>query len=158
MFENPQRRNEEPAAGHRRRRNDPTAGEQLLDLAFHAGRPVPSWRPSFDRDRSLASRDRRRTRECLGLSSRKRCVDRFKPYVVNATWLACALTATDLLHDQPDLARAEPRRLRYRLLHVAARLVCGRGKLRLKIKRIWRWAHVLAMAFHRLRALPLPTT
>jgi hypothetical protein len=32
-----------------------------------------------------------------------------------------AWTQTMLLHDQPTLARAEPKTLRYRLLHVAAR-------------------------------------
>jgi len=89
-----------------------------------------------------------------------------KKFAINAAWLACTLTAIDLtawaqtilLHDHPDLARAEPKTLRYRLLHVAARLVRGSRKLRLKIDRTWRWAHVLAAAFHRLRALPAPAT
>ena len=39
-----------------------------------------------------------------------------------------------LLHDDPALARAEPKKLRYRLLHVAARLVRGGCRLRLKIE------------------------
>ena len=65
---------------------------------------------------------------------------------------------TILLHDQPYLAKAEPKTPRYRLLHVAARLVRGGRRLRLKIDRTWRWAHVLAAAFHRLHALPVPTT
>ena len=68
-----------------------------------------------------------------------------------------AWAQTILLHDQPDLAKAEPKTLRYRLLHVAARLV-RRTTTRLKIDRTWRWAHVLAAAFHRLHALPVPTT
>ena len=63
-----------------------------------------------------------------------------------------------LLHDDPALARAEPKKLRYRLLHVAARLVRGGRRLRLKIDRTWPWAHALARAFHRLRALPVPAT
>jgi hypothetical protein len=54
-----------------------------------------------------------------------------RQFAINAAWLACALTAIDLLawtqtillHDQPALAKAEPKKLRYRLLHVAARLV-----------------------------------
>jgi hypothetical protein len=62
------------------------------------------------------------------------------------------------LHDRPEPARAEPKALRYRLLHVAARLVRGGRKLRLKIDRTWRWAHVLAAAFHRLSVLPVPAT
>jgi hypothetical protein len=89
-----------------------------------------------------------------------------KRFAINAAWLACALTAIDLiawtqttlLHDQPDLARAEPKTLRYRLMHVAARLVRGGRKLRLKIDRNWRWARALAAAFHRLQALPVPAT
>jgi hypothetical protein len=89
-----------------------------------------------------------------------------RAFAINAAWLSCALTAIDLiawtqtilLHDQPDLARAEPKKLRYRLLHVAARLVRGGRRVRLKIDRNWRWAHALATAFQRLRGLPLPTT
>jgi Transposase DDE domain group 1 len=89
-----------------------------------------------------------------------------KKVAINQTWLACTLTAIDLLawtqtillHDDPVLAKAEPKALRYRLLHVAARLVRGGRRLRLKIERTWRWAHVLAAAFHRLRALPVPAT
>jgi hypothetical protein len=89
-----------------------------------------------------------------------------KLFAINQAWLACTLTAIDLLawtqttllHDDPALAKAEPKTLRYRLLHVAARLVHGGRKLRLKIARSWRWAHTLAMAFHRLRGLPTPAT
>ncbi len=89
-----------------------------------------------------------------------------KLFAINAAWLACALVAIDLiawaqtilLHDQPDLARAEPKTLRYRLLHIAARLTRGGRRLRLKIDRTWRWAHALATAFDRLHALPTPQT
>jgi Transposase DDE domain group 1 len=89
-----------------------------------------------------------------------------RSFAINQAWLVCVLTAIDLvawtqtilLHDDPTLARAEPKALRYRLLHVAARLVRGGRKLRLKIDRTWRWARVLAQAFHRLRALPVPAT
>ena len=88
------------------------------------------------------------------------------PVHINAAWLVCALTAIDLLawaqtillHDQPDLAKAEPKKLRYRLLHVAARLVRGGRRLRLKLDRRWRWARILTAAFRRLHALPIPAT
>jgi hypothetical protein len=87
-------------------------------------------------------------------------------FAINQAWLACTLSAIDLiawtqtilLADQPDLAKAEPKTLRYRLLHVAGRLVHGGRRTRLKIDRTWRWAHVLAAAFHRLRVLPVPAT
>ena len=65
---------------------------------------------------------------------------------------------TILLHGPPRPGPSRTQTLRYRLLHVAARLVRGSRKLRLKIDRTWRWAHVLAAAFHRLRALPAPAT
>jgi len=89
-----------------------------------------------------------------------------KLFAINQAWLACALTAIDLLawtqtillHDQPALAKAEPKTLRYRLLHVAGRLVRGGRRLHLKIDRNWRWARQLAAAFTRLQALPTPQT
>ncbi|MDQ2839034.1 MAG: IS1380 family transposase, partial [Actinomycetota bacterium] len=89
-----------------------------------------------------------------------------RQFAINQAWLTCVLTAIDLitwtqtilLHDEPALAKAEPKTLRYRLLHVAARLVRGGRRLRLKIDRNWRWADTLAAAFHRLQALPTPRT
>jgi hypothetical protein len=54
-----------------------------------------------------------------------------------------------------DLAKAEPKTLRYRLLHVAARLTRQR-RIWLRIQRSWPWARDLAAAFARLAALPVP--
>lgn len=79
---------------------------------------------------------------------------------VNATWLELSLTAIDLLawarvlllHG--ELAAAEPKKLRYRLLHVAARLTRGGRRLRLRISATWPWRHELATAFHRLPHCP----
>ena len=89
-----------------------------------------------------------------------------RQFAINQAWLTCVLSAIDLIawtqtiliHDQPALAKAEPKTLRYRLLHVAARLVRGGRTLRLKIDRNWRWATMLATAFQRLHALPTPQT
>ena len=67
-------------------------------------------------------------------------------------------TQTLLLHDQPELAKAEPKTLRYWLLHVAARLVRGGRRLWLRIDRRWRWAAQLALAFGRCAALPQPAS
>lgn len=69
-------------------------------------------------------------------------------FAINQAWLACALTAIDLLawtqtillNNYPALAKAEPKTLRYRLLHVAAPRVRGGRRLRLKIGRTWHWA------------------
>lgn len=55
-----------------------------------------------------------------------------------------------------ELASAEPKKLRYRLLHVAACLTRGGRRLRLRISATWPWRNELATAFHRLAALPRP--
>lgn len=85
-----------------------------------------------------------------------------KGYAMNKVWLELALTAADLLSWMQklclddDLARCEPAALRYRLLHVAARLVRTGRRWHLKIDRDWPWADDLAAAFARLRAAPWP--
>jgi len=55
-----------------------------------------------------------------------------------------------------NLAKAEPKTLRYRLLHVAARLTQGQRWLWLCIQRSWPWARHPVTAFARLGALPVP--
>jgi hypothetical protein len=55
-----------------------------------------------------------------------------------------------------ELAAAEPKKLRYRLLHVAARLTRGGRRLRLRISATWPWRNELTTAFNRLAALPRP--
>ncbi|MFF3788328.1 IS1380 family transposase [Streptomyces sp. NPDC001933] len=85
-----------------------------------------------------------------------------RQFDVNATWLELSLTAIDLLAWarvlllDGELAAAEPKKLRYRLLHVAARLTRGGRRLRLRISATWPWRHELATAFHLLAALPRP--
>ena len=79
-----------------------------------------------------------------------------RSFAINSAWLSVVMLAVDLiawtqhllLHG--DLARAEPKTLRYRLLHVAARLTRGQRRLWLRIQRSWPWAHDLAAAFARL--------
>lgn len=78
----------------------------------------------------------------------------------NQTWLELSLIAQDLLcwmrliclHGA--LARAEPKRLRHRLLHVAARVVDHGRRTRLRLQADWPWASALVAAFTRLRAIP----
>ena len=65
---------------------------------------------------------------------------------------ACILLAwLKLLALDGDLARAEPKTLRYRLLHAAARLVRGGRRRTLKIAATWPWAR---RDHHRLAAHP----
>jgi hypothetical protein len=79
----------------------------------------------------------------------------------NAVWLALVLAAQDLtcwtqaLLLDGALALAEPKALRYRLLHVAARVVRHARRMILRLQRSWPWAAALARAFARLRTLPL---
>jgi len=83
-------------------------------------------------------------------------------FAINAVWLELALTAADLiawaqtilLHGQ--LARCEPKTLRYRLLHVAARITRGQRRLFVRLAEHWPWRFELAAAFARLAALPQP--
>jgi hypothetical protein len=79
----------------------------------------------------------------------------------NTVWLELVLAAQDLtvwtqaLLLDGDLAVAEPKTLRYRLWHVAARIVRHARRRILRLQRSWPWAVTLARAFARLRALPL---
>jgi len=57
-----------------------------------------------------------------------------------------------------ELATAEPKRLRYRLLHTAARITRGARRIHLRIADAWPWRHELTTAFTRLAALPRPAT
>jgi hypothetical protein len=52
-----------------------------------------------------------------------------------------------------ELAIAEPKRLRTRLLHAAGRLLVGAGRRSLLLPAAWPWAAALATAFARLRSL-----
>jgi Transposase DDE domain group 1 len=79
----------------------------------------------------------------------------------NAVWLELVLAAQDLccwaqaLLLDGELAVAEPKTLRYRLLHTAARIVRHARRVIVRLQRTWPWAVELAQAFTRLRALPL---
>ncbi|MER7469055.1 IS1380 family transposase [Streptomyces sp. NPDC097981] len=85
-------------------------------------------------------------------------------FAINQVWLELSLTAIDLLAWtrtlllDGELATAEPKKLRYRLLHTAARITRGARRLRLRIAAGWPWRHELTAAFSRLIALPRPAT
>jgi hypothetical protein len=85
-------------------------------------------------------------------------------FAINQAWLELALTGIDLLawtqHLLLDgtMAKAEPKKLRYRLLHVAARITRSARQTRLRIPATWPWATDLVTAFSRLAALPTPVT
>lgn len=86
----------------------------------------------------------------------------FRAFAMNAVWLELVLIAHDLLAWTKallldgELARSRPKRLRHRLLHVAARLAFSGRRARLRLQASWPWAEQLARAFAKLRDLPAP--
>lgn len=85
----------------------------------------------------------------------------FAAFEHNRAWLELSLIAQELLAWLRalclggELALAEPKRLRQRLLHVAGKVVCSGRRTRLRLPRSWPWAEALLAAFARLRALPV---
>jgi hypothetical protein len=88
----------------------------------------------------------------------------FRDFDANAVWLEIVLAAQELLFYAQaltldgELARAEPKRLRYRLLHTAGRLAFHARTAILRLPACWPWARDLATAFQRLAALPAPAS
>jgi hypothetical protein len=83
-------------------------------------------------------------------------------FAINTAWLQLSLIAQDLLAWtrllllDGDLAAAEPKRLRYCLLHAAAVLVRRSRQRWLRLADTWPWAHDLIVAFDRLGVLTAP--
>jgi hypothetical protein len=79
---------------------------------------------------------------------------------LNRAWLSAALTAATLLAWlrhlalDGDHARAEPKTLRYRILHAAGRLARSGRRHRLKIAATWPWTPAIVTAWDRISALP----
>jgi hypothetical protein len=83
----------------------------------------------------------------------------FTSFNANAAWMEMVLAAADLLVWcqqlllDGELAVAEPRTLRYRLLHVAGRLVHRARQVWLRLPERWPWSGDLLGAYGRLAAL-----
>jgi hypothetical protein len=84
----------------------------------------------------------------------------FKAFALNEVWVEIVMLAHDLLvwtqalALDGELARAEPKRLRYRLLHIAARLAFSGRQAKLHLPTAWPWTPALKAAFEKLNALP----
>ncbi len=80
----------------------------------------------------------------------------FASFAANQTWLELVLAGHDLLAWlrigclDGDLARAEPKSLRYRLLHVAARIIHRARRVVLRLPHHWPWAPDLAGAYQQV--------
>jgi hypothetical protein len=147
------------------RREDPHPGAQLsfTDADGHRFQVFITDQPDPD-VAALELRHRRRARvedrirgaKASGL--RNLPFDRWRR---NAVWLELVLMACDLvcwaqtLLLSGELRVAEPKTLRYRLWHVAARVVRHARRVTVRLQGTWPWATALAAAFTRLRALPL---
>ena len=144
----------------RRERPHPGAQLSLFDtnegfrhtcfLTGSAGEP-----PSLElrQGRHARVEDRIRCAKACGLRNLP-----FEDFVRNQAWFAMTMVAQDLLAWTRSvcldgaLAKAEPATLRYRLLHVAARLARRGRDLHLRIDAAWPWRDQLDTAFGRLRS------
>lgn len=83
----------------------------------------------------------------------------FTSFAANAGWLEAILTAHDLLAWlrigclTGELASAEPKALRYRLLHTAARIVRRGRRVILRLPKHWPWTADLGAAYWRVALL-----
>jgi len=86
-----------------------------------------------------------------------------REFAINSTWLLLTGIAADLIAwtrllaltgDAAVLASCEPKALRYRLLHVPARLTHGGRRRRLRIPSTWPWAPAIVAVFANIAAIP----
>jgi hypothetical protein len=147
------------------RREAPHPGAQLsfTDADGHRFQVFITDQPDSDLAR-LELRHRRRARVEDRIRGAKATGLRNLPFDLwrrNAVWLELVLMAQDLtcwaqaLLLSGELRVAEPKTLRYRLWHTAARVVRHARRVIVQLQRTWPWAAELAAAFTRLRALPL---
>lgn len=86
-----------------------------------------------------------------------------REFKINQAWTLLTTIAADLiawlrLLALPETLKAcEPKALRYRVLHVAARITRGGRRRRLRIPKSWPWAKQIATTFERITKIPAPT-
>jgi hypothetical protein len=142
--------------------NQPDPDPATLDARHHAPRPAPPAGPASNPTAALESGHRAHAR----VEDRIRCAKAtglrnlpFADFDANDAWLTLVLVAQTLvcwaqaLLLDGELARAEPKTLRYRLWHAAARLVRHARRHVLRFDHDWPWATALVAAFKRL---PVP--
>ncbi len=148
----------------RRERAHPGAQLSFTDHDGHRFQAVLTDQPDPD-IQVLERRQRQRARAETQIRNDKDTGLRnlpFRDFEHNRVWLLLVGIAHDLLVWTRrllltgELAACEPKRLRYRLLHVAGRLAFHARKATLRLDHAWPWATALAAAFARARALPAP--
>jgi hypothetical protein len=86
-----------------------------------------------------------------------------REYAINQAWVQIVAVAADLiawlqlLALDGDLSKVEPKTLRFRMLHLPARLVRGGRQRHLRLPATWPWAAQIIDAFHRIMIIPAPT-
>jgi hypothetical protein len=146
------------------RRERPHPGAQLAfsDVDGHrfqcfiTDQPDPDLAALEARHRAHAIvEDRVRDLKSTGMSNLP-----FSDFGPNQAWLETVLCARDLtvftqlLGFDGEHAICEPKRLRYRLLHVAGKLTRHARTLTLHLPADWPWSAAISRAFKRLAALP----
>ncbi len=155
------------------RRERPHPGAQLTLFETHDGWRYTLWvtnRPETTKGwlgqpqyLDAAHRVHPRVKNCIR-TGKDTGLDRFPShdFTINTAWLTAAMTAAvllawlKLLALDGDLAKAEPKTLRYRILHTAARLVRGARRRRLKLPTTCPWATHIENAWQRITLLPQP--
>lgn len=116
--------------------------------------PKKVWTPALDADGGI------RHAKDSGLG-------RFpsREFEINRVWLMLVQIAADLTAwtrllaltgDAKSLAACEPKALRYRFLHVPARLTHSARRRRLRIPESWPWAAAIVAVFANIAAIPQP--
>ncbi|WP_268768211.1 transposase [Streptomyces yangpuensis] len=117
------------------------------------------WLDALHRHHAVVE-DQVKTNKAMGLHNLPS-----KSWQVNEAWMLTANLAADLdawlrlltLHDQDDLADAEPDTMRLRLYHLPARLAKHARRRWLRIERTWPGADAFILAWQRLANLPAVT-
>lgn len=84
-----------------------------------------------------------------------------KSWQINTAWVLAATIATDLdawtrlllLHDQPELAAAEPETIRMKLYHLPTRLTTHARRRTLHLDQSWPWTKAFTLAWERTTGL-----
>jgi DDE family transposase len=88
-----------------------------------------------------------------------------KSWQINEAWVLAATLAADLdawtrlllLHDEPELATAEPETIRRKLYHIPARLTAHARRRTVHLDRSWPWSEAFTTAWRRATKLPALT-
>lgn len=123
------------------------------------GSHQPQFLDALHRDHAEVE-DRVRTNKAMGLNLLPS-----KSWQVNQGWVLASNLAADLdawlrlltLHDDEDLARAEPETMRFRIYHQSARLARHARRRFLRLEQTWPWAEAFTRCWSRLTDLPALT-